>query len=177
MGRGHIYDTDEALKVYYVNALALIKGLCDIGDKADMPDLLKRDFKKARENAEKKFSLLRQAHEKEEAEAREEQERKEQAERQHELEREDSHSDNRLTIAFLTIQKLYEQVGINNAKAERALAANRLSEAELYLNSNNQLFKELKARIKMIEDAASNGNADAIALVNSQKWKDIVGRR
>ena len=81
-GRGHIYDTDEALKVYYVNALALIKGLCDIGDQTDMPDLLKRDFSKARENAEKKFPVLRQAREKETAEARAEQERKEKEEQE-----------------------------------------------------------------------------------------------
>lgn len=81
-GRGHLFDEKAAAREYAFNALALIKYLCDVGDQTDMPDLLKRDFKKARENAEKKFKILRKVREEEEAEVRAEEERKDQEEQE-----------------------------------------------------------------------------------------------
>lgn len=82
MGRGRFLDKKSAAHEYVWNALSLIKYLCDVGDKTDMPALLKRDFKKAREKAEKKFDILREAREDDEAEEQRERERQEQAERE-----------------------------------------------------------------------------------------------
>ena len=76
-GVGRIFDKEAAARMYAYTAILMIKYLCDVGDEAEMPDLLKRDFKKAREKAEKKFEIIREMREDEEAEAREEQERRE----------------------------------------------------------------------------------------------------
>ena len=79
-GRGRFLDKEEAARTYASTAIQMIKFLCDVGDRTDMPDLLKRDFKNARAKAEEKFKIIRELREEEEAEAREEQERREKAE-------------------------------------------------------------------------------------------------
>ena len=81
-GHGRIFDQESAARIYANTAIMMIKYLCDVGDASEMPDILKRDFKKAREKAEEKFEVIREMREDEEAEARAEQERKEQAERE-----------------------------------------------------------------------------------------------
>ena len=81
-GSGRIVDTDEAFSWYATYALRTIKGLCDIGDKTEMPDLLKRDFKAAREKAVKRFPTIQRMWEEEEAQAKAEQERQEKAEQE-----------------------------------------------------------------------------------------------
>ncbi len=81
-GKGRIFDQESAARIYANTAIMMIKYLCDVGDASEMPDILKRDFKKAREKAEEKFEVIREMREDEEAEARAEQERKEQAERE-----------------------------------------------------------------------------------------------
>lgn len=68
--------------MYANTAIMMIKFLCDVGDRTDMPDLLKRDFKKAREKAEDKFDIIREMREDEETEERERKEREEQVERE-----------------------------------------------------------------------------------------------
>jgi hypothetical protein len=81
-GAGRIFDKEAAARMYASTAILMIKFLCDVGDEMEMPDLLKRDFKKAREKAEEKFEIIREMREDEEAEAREQKEREEQAERE-----------------------------------------------------------------------------------------------
>lgn len=79
-GKGRVVDSEKAFGWYATYALRTIKGLCEVGETTDMPDLLKRDFKVARENAVKRFPVLLKMWEEEEMQAKAEEERREKAE-------------------------------------------------------------------------------------------------
>ena len=80
-GRGGKVDKQKVEKAFSDFTMATLQALCDLGDREEMPDVLKRGFANARETAESKFGKVFRERRLEQ-ERREEEDRREQAERE-----------------------------------------------------------------------------------------------